>query len=183
MTAALERGLPRVPIVKAAFLLGSVAPDLPLWLLSLGGAAYYHLILGWSPAKTADFMFSYLYFHHPFWLVSHNFLHAPLILLLGIALVWQKRRNIGSPARWLYWFLLACLFHSIVDIFTHTDDGPLLFFPIDWHYRFPSPVSYWDPRYHGRIFARFELSLDGILLIYLLTRSVYKRLRRQPPTP
>lgn len=178
ITAALDRGLPRIPIVKSAFLLGSVAPDLPLWLLSLGGAVYYHLILGWSAAETADLMFTELYFHHPFWIISHNLLHAPLVLIVGMALVWQKRRNIGSRSRWLYWFLLACLLHSIVDILTHADDGPLLFFPFNWSFRFHSPVSYWDPRYHGRTFAQFERILDGILLIYLLKDSVLVRLRR-----
>lgn len=53
MTAALDKALPRVPIVKGAFLLGASAPDLPLWLLSIGGILYYHLILGWTRAETA----------------------------------------------------------------------------------------------------------------------------------
>ncbi|MBW4541248.1 MAG: hypothetical protein KME43_19230 [Myxacorys chilensis ATA2-1-KO14] len=82
MTAALDKALPRVPIVKRAFLLGAIAPDLPLWLLSIGSILYYHLILGWTRAETARLMFDDLYFHHPFWIASHNLLHSPLLLLI-----------------------------------------------------------------------------------------------------
>jgi membrane-bound metal-dependent hydrolase YbcI (DUF457 family) len=172
MTAALDKLLPRVPIHQQAFLIGSVAPDIPLWILSLGGIVYYHFILGWSLAKAFHLMFDNLYFYNPFWLAFHNLLHAPLLLLLGITLVWRKRRNIGSIYRWLFWFLLACLLHSSVDILTHADDGPLLFFPLNWSVRFHSPISYWDPRYHGREFSRFELGLDSFFILYLLRQPL-----------
>lgn len=168
MTVALDKRLPRVPIHRTAFLLGSVAPDIPLWLLSTGGIIYYHLILGWSTQAAFHLMFDTLYFHNPFWLACHNLLHAPILLFLGIAVAWKKRRNIGSPSRFLFWFLLACLFHSCVDILTHADDGPLVFFPLNWTTRFHSPVSYWDPRHYGREFSRFETILDSLLVLYLL---------------
>ncbi|WNZ23133.1 hypothetical protein HJG54_09865 [Leptolyngbya sp. NK1-12] len=179
MTAALDKALPRVPIVKSAFLLGSVAPDLPLWLLSIAGIVYYRFILGWSAAATADWMFDHLYFHDPIWIAAHNFLHAPLILLTGIGLVWRTRRNIGSRSRWLFWFLLACGLHATIDIFTHADDGPLLFFPLDWTTRFSSPVSYWDDRYYGREFQQFEIGLNVLLLLYLTAPRIDRFLRRK----
>lgn len=178
MTAALERALPRVPIVTSAFLLGSVAPDLALWLLSIGGAIYYHGILGWSVADTARMMFDYLYFQNPVWIAAHNLLHSPILLMLGLALTWRSRRNIGSLSRWLFWFFLACLFHSIVDIFTHVDDGPLLLFPLNWTTRFHSPVSYWDDRYYGKEFQQFEQLLNVVLLIYWGSPFLYRSIRR-----
>lgn len=178
MTAALEKALPRIPIVKTAFLLGSVAPDIPLWLLSIGGLVYYHWILGWSEADTFRLMFDQLYFHHPLWVISHNFLHAPIVLLAGLGIVWRSRRNIQSRSRWLFWFLLACLLHTSVDIVTHRDDGPLLFFPFDWTTRFISPVSYWDERYYGQEFQIFELSLNLFFLLYLLSPLIQRWLRR-----
>lgn len=178
MTAALEKALPRIPIVKTAFLFGSVAPDLPLWLLSIGGLIYYQAILGWSEADTFQLMFDHLYFQHPLWVIGHNFLHAPLILLTGITLVWQSRCNIGSRSRWLFWFLLACLLHSGVDILTHRDDGPLLLFPFNWTFRFISPISYWDDRYYGQEFQKFELAIDVLFLIYLLSPVFYQWLKR-----
>ena len=172
MTAGLDKAFRRVPIVKSAFLLGSVAPDIALWILSIGGIIYYHLILGWSMGETFRLMFDELYFHHPLWLGLCNLLHSPILLLSGLAIVFPRRNNIGSWERWFFWFLLACLFHTTVDIFTHADDGPLLFFPFEWSIRFNSPISYWDPRYYGREFALFELTLDLFLFIYLLSWRV-----------
>ena len=69
----------------------------------------------------------------------------------------------------------------MLDILTHVDDGPVLFFPFEWQLRFISPVSYWDPRYHGRIFGFFEHTLDAVLLLALLGPAVLRRVR--PATP
>lgn len=183
MTAALAQALPRVSIVRRAFLWGSIAPDIPLWMLSIGGMIYYSLILGWSRADVARLMFDDLYFHNPFWIASHNFLHSPLVLLVGVMLTWRSRRRINSWQRWLFWFLTACLFHSTVDILTHVDDGPLLLFPLNWTWRFRSAVSYYDHRYYGAIFHQFELLLDGILILYLLgprlSRLIHQRVFRR----
>lgn len=178
MTAALDKSLPRIPIVKSGFLLGSVAPDLPLWFLSIGSLIYYHYILGWSVANTSRLVYGELFFHHPFWIVAHNFLHSPVLLILGLIWVWRKRRCIGSTERWLFWFFVACLLHTGVDILTHVDDGPLLFFPWDWTTRFHSAVSYWDYRYYGREFSALERVLDGVLLVYLLWRPICRFVRR-----
>jgi membrane-bound metal-dependent hydrolase YbcI (DUF457 family) len=167
ITAALDKGLSRVPIHRPAFLWGSIAPDLPLWILSLGGMIYYRFILGWSMRDTFNYLFDELYFHDPLWMSCHNFLHSPVIIGLGIVLVANKRQWIGSRQRWLFWFFGACLLHSTIDIFTHADDGPLLLFPLEWSFRFNSPISYWDPRHYGREFSRFEFVLNGLLLIYL----------------
>lgn len=177
MTAAIDKALPRVPIVRSAFLLGSVAPDVPLWILSIAGIVYYRFILGWDSADVAHLLFDDLYFHHPLWLSGHNFLHSPVLLLFGLSVVWRSRRNIGSRSRWWFWFLVACLLHSTVDILTHTDDGPLLLFPLDRTIRFHSPVSYWDSNHYGRQFKLLELVLDGVLLIYLLKQQVCRFFR------
>lgn len=181
MTAALDKSLPRVPIVKRAFLLGSIAPDLPLWILSITSIGYYHFLKGWSLTETSNYVFGKLYFHNPFWIASHNFLHSPILLLLGLSLVWRSRRNIGPKSRWVFWFLLACLFHSIIDIFTHANDGPLLFFPLEWTLRFSSPISYWDTRYYGREFGLFEGVLDVVLFLYLFGARIYRYLRKVMP--
>jgi len=178
MTAALDKSLPRVPIVKSAFLLGSIAPDLPLWILSISSIIYYHFIQGWSLADTFKLVFDQLYFHNPFWIASHNFLHSPLLLLLALGFVWRWRRNIGSPSRWFFWFLIACLLHSVVDIFTHASDGPLLFFPLEWTIRFDSPISYWEPRHYGREFGMFENVLDVVLFLYLFGSRISRYVRR-----
>ncbi|MEC4892088.1 MAG: zinc dependent phospholipase C family protein [Oscillatoria sp. PMC 1051.18] len=178
MTAALDKGLPRVPIVKKAFLLGSIAPDLPLWFLFTGSIIYYHFLRGWSWEEAFNYIFGELFFQNPVWIGMHNFLHAPIVLLLGIGLLWRSRRKIGSLQRWFFWFFVACLLHSVVDILTHATDGPLLFFPFNWTFRFPSPVSYWEPEYYGNEFSKFEHWLDLVLLIYLLIRPARKLFNR-----
>jgi membrane-bound metal-dependent hydrolase YbcI (DUF457 family) len=122
-----------------------------------------------------------LYFHNPFWIASHNLLHSPILLLLLLSLLWRSRRNIGSPSRWFFWFLLACLLHSVVDIFTHADDGPLLFFPLEWTIRFHSPISYWDSQYYGNEFRIFERVLNVVLSIYLFSPRICQYLRSLIP--
>ncbi|MGF1498431.1 MAG: metal-dependent hydrolase [Elainellaceae cyanobacterium] len=178
MTVALDRTCRRIPIVKSAFLLGSVAPDLPLWLLSIGGLVYYRYLLKWETAAAFHRMFDELFFQHPLWIVPHNLLHAPLVLLVGLGIVWPARRNIGSRSRWCFWFLLACLLHSGVDILTHVDDGPLIFFPFDWQTRFRSAVSYWDDRYYAQTFQLFEQTANLGFLLYLLIPRCYRWWRR-----
>jgi hypothetical protein len=182
MTAALRKRYRRAPIPTFALLLGSVAPDIPLFLLSIGSAFYYRFIVGLSPERTFRHMYDTMYFENPGWIAGHNLLHAPVLLLTAMAVLWPHRRTPRGPGRPLFWFLVACLFHSAVDIVTHVDDGPLLFFPFDWTTRFHSAVSYWDRRYYGAQFATFELALDLALLVYLLggrtVRWLHRRLSR-----
>ena len=120
-----------------------------------------------------------LYFQDPWWIAVTSLLHAPLIILL-LGYVGHRRRDRRAGAR-LYWFALGCGLHSLIDILTHRDDGPVLLFPFEWSYRIPAPISYWDPRYGGRIFAPIELAVDLVLIGYfaaLGARALYRRLRR-----
>lgn len=184
ITASLGRSLPKLNMAKGALWLGSIAPDIPLWVLSVGGWLYYRYILAWSPEATARYLFDDLYFHNPWWIISHNALHAPLVILAGLALTWRGRQlSTASPSQsravyWWFWFFCACLLHSAIDILTHVDDGPLIGFPLDWQTRFHSPVSYWDHRYYGQEFQLFELLLNGLCLIYLLFPAGKGWLRR-----
>lgn len=179
VTAALHKGLKRrMPMVLSAVLLGSVAPDIPLFLLSTGTALYY-LSKGQDITDMHSFMFNDFFFNNPWWIIPHNLLHAPLLLLLGLALTWRYRRRLNSAARWVFWFLSATLLHTFVDLLTHATDGPLLLFPFDWSLRFHSPVSYWDPAHYGRQFFIFEMGLNVLLLSYLC-RARLKRWLVQP---
>jgi len=179
VNAALGKSLPQKAIAKSAFLLGSVAPDLPLYLLSIGALIYYHYIKGWTVGQAFRIMFDELYFQNPYWVASHNLLHSPLVLLVYLALLWRFRGRRGSRRYWWFWFFAGCLLHTALDIPTHVDDGPLLFFPLEWTIRFQSPVSYWDDRHYGREFSQFEAILDIILLAYLLIPPIFRYLRRR----
>ena len=97
------------------------------------------------------------------------------MLAVAIALLWTSRDRTGSLARWSFYFFLACLLHTALDIPTHVHDGPLLVFPLNWSIRFRSSISYWDPNYFGREFTYFELALDALLLLVLAVIPGLKR--------
>jgi len=166
ITAALAEGLQgHLPVVTTAVLAGSVAPDIPLVLLSGGTFLFERLVRRRDTSELGNLMFGRLFFTNPYWIALHNLLHAPILLLVGMLVTWRLGGPLGLR---LFWFLTAALFHTLIDIPTHAEDGPLLLFPFDWRRRFRSPVSYWDPRYHGRVFRYFELALNLVLLIYLV---------------
>jgi hypothetical protein len=180
MTAALGKGLRLERATTRAFVAGSVAPDVPLYLLSFGGWLYYHVGLGWPAGRVASEMYGQLFFRDPLWIALHNLLHSPALLGVSIAGLWLARGRVPS---WPLPFLLGCLLHSGVDIVTHHDDGPLVLFPLNWTLRLSSPVSYWDARYHGRPFGLLELLFDAGLLVYLFGPRLTKSLGARASEP
>lgn len=150
-----------------ALLIGSVLPDIPFFLLT----AVYEVYFRWVATPPVDgsimeYLHFELFYTDPVWVIGHNFFHSLVIntALLGLAL-WGSRRG-WRWARPLLWLSVGMLFHTIIDIFTHHRDGPLLFFPLNWSYRFPSPISYWEPDYYGRQFTIFEYLLDAAIVVY-----------------
>ena len=175
-TAWLGNRLKRrgVPVDSAALLAGSVLPDLPLTLISIGYVVDRRLIRRHLPDKTrCSPTYNDLYFNNPWWIAAHNILHAPLPLLVLGWVGWLLRDRVWGAR--LFWFAAGCGLHSAVDIATHVDDGPVLLFPLEWHKRFRSPISYWDPEHGGRRFGRFELLLDLVLAVSGLL--AYRRTR------
>lgn len=169
ITASLARRLARcgVPVAERALLAGSVLPDAALGALSAGYVLDRRVLRPHLPDKTlCSPTYNDLYFNNPWWIAAHNLLHAPLlILLLGTIGARFREKNWG---RRLAWFAVGCGLHALVDIFTHAGDGPVLLFPLEWHKRYRSPVSYWDPAHGGRRFRRIERLVDVALAGYLL---------------
>ncbi len=164
----------RMPIQLTAFLVGSVLPDVPLIVLTLGYFAS-RAVMGYGPE------YDQLFFHNPVWIVSYNVLHAPLdiALLAGVGcLAWQRERAWGA---WLTWFALGCGLHTTMDVFTHAADGPLLLFPFDWHLRFHSPISYWNAAYHGGLEALLEHLVDLAIVVYFALAWLARRRSVRPP--
>jgi membrane-bound metal-dependent hydrolase YbcI (DUF457 family) len=172
ITALLNEGLQARGIAadNRALILGSFMPDLPLFALSLGYLAARRRDGSVAPEdRICGPRFNTLYFHNPLWITGHNLFHAPihlaLIALIGFGL---RRRKKWGPA--LVWFAAACGLHSLIDIITHYDDGPLPLFPFNRTYRFRAPISYWDADHGGRFFAPFEHLLNLAIGLYLGTR-------------
>jgi membrane-bound metal-dependent hydrolase YbcI (DUF457 family) len=170
-----------VSISKKVFLFGAILPDIALIVLTIGFVIQNRVLAPQEIPNSQLFgdVYDAYFFYHPVWIVSHNFFHAPLILVALAALgAWGASRN----HRWgwpLFWLAVACALHTVIDIFTHRNDGPLLFFPFDWQTRFAAPVSYWDPRYGGRVFAPLEHLLDVVIVGYLTLTWWQRRTARR----
>lgn len=166
------------PIHTKAFLWGGVAPDLPLIVMTVVAAAWFMAVRGWGLGDSLGHVFRDLYFQNPFWKAANNVLQSPVMLAawLGVILVVRRRRP--AAGRMLLWFLGGVAVHVAVDILVHHDDGPLLLFPLDWSVRFHSPISYWDPRHHGRIVGIVEYVLMAGLVGYLLRYRLVRAWRR-----
>jgi hypothetical protein len=168
ITAVLGRNVFRGK--RTALLAGSVAPDLPLGLLTVGYVLDRRLVRPHLPDKTrCSPTYNDLYFNNPWWIAAHNSLHAPLPLLaLGLIGYYWRRTGWGN---WLFWFAVGCAGHTAVDLLTHADDGPVLTFPLGWRTRFHSPISYWDAAHYGRTFRLLEHLLDVLLVLYLWRKN------------
>ena len=185
ITAVLVHKTPhRRKIHTTALLIGSILPDLPLLLLTVAYEIYYRwLATPPTDSSIMEYLHFDLFFNDPVWIVSHNFFHSLIInlLLLGAGFVGIKRGwRWGRP---LFWFCIGTIFHTLIDIFTHHSDGPLLFFPLNWTYRFVSPISYWEGAYYGRAFTIFEYTLDILLIAYFVWVWRKRGHSPEPQTP
>ncbi len=177
LTAVLGDRLKKkeITISNKALLIGSFLPDVPLLLLTIG----YAISRQFNPDIPDEFIFGpnydRLYFENPWWILGHNLFHAPLLIMLYGTIGWFAMKRGRNWGKVLFWFAIGCGFHSVIDIFTHVHDGPVLFFPLNWTYRFAAPISYWDPEHGGRIFAPLEHLLVLIMLLYFATNWWRKR--------
>jgi hypothetical protein len=137
MTAIVNRVLKKHTthqVQSIPFLIGSFAPDIVLMILTI---AYIMQRQATTPREMFGPEFDTLYFTNPVWIIGHNLLHAPLMILTYASIgAWFGLRQGRQWSKWLFWFALGCGFHSLVDILTHHNDGPLVFFPFDWQTRF-----------------------------------------------
>ncbi len=145
---------PMVPTVLLAALLGGLAPDIPMFVV----VAWSSQILGIPEHE----VFGQLYFSEAWqsiFAIDHGFF------------VWG---SLFGCAVWRGSILLRAFagsggLHAFADFLTHNDDARRQFWPLtDWVFR--SPISYWDTRYYGDIFALFEFGLVLVLTCFLLWR-------------
>ncbi|MBN8590599.1 MAG: metal-dependent hydrolase [Anaerolineae bacterium] len=161
-----------------AFLLGSVLPDFPFAVLTLLYSAYYKWFGSLPPNSTSnvmEYLHFELFFRDPVWIIGHNTFHSLVvnISLLMIGVIGMRYRSYWGFT--LFWLSAGMGIHTVIDVFTHTNDGPLIFFPINWTFRFRSPVSYWEPDHFGATFMIIEYSVDAAIVTYLLARWMWYR--------
>lgn len=181
ISAAIIKKTGRKDIPTSAFLWGSIMPDIPLGLLSVGSFVYFRYFTEQNVDSFMPKTFGELYFNNPWWIAGHNFLHSPTALIIYVIFLWRFLKQPNTRGHWWLWFVFGCMTHSVNDIFTHFDDGPVLFWPFDWHTRFYSPISYWDKAHYASQFFFVEVGINIILLGYLflpkLIQQITKRFR------
>ena len=156
--------------------LGAVAPDVPMLVFY----AWERLVRGVSEGR----IWSERYFD-PGWQVVFDIPSSiPLLLVaLGIAVMVGRRdqATVGGLGRAApsggtdglrtapALFIASMIVHALGDLPLHREDAHRHFFPFsDW--RFISPVSYWDPEYHGGYAALGEVVLVVAVSVFLFRR-------------
>jgi len=148
--------LPHKPGLRAtsALLLGAVLPDLPMVVFygyqKIAGRAEQEI---WAKATG-------LYFDSDWQLLFNWFNSLPLALVVMLV-CWRMH--------WQWGLLCAAsaALHMLCDLPLHNDDAHAHFLPFT-HWKFISPVSYWDFKHWGWIAAPVELTLTMAGSLYLL---------------
>lgn len=164
-------------MIAGAAIVGALLPDASLFVM-------------WGIAKARGIPESVVWrewYYSDFWqqigAVSNS---LPLFLTVAIVAWWaggrfrviadsnsdltpsRRRLNNGWP-RLLLVLSNAALMHVICDFPLHHNDGHPHFWPFS-NWIFSSPVSYWDPAHHGRIWSVIEMVLAAVLIAILWRR-------------
>jgi hypothetical protein len=135
---------------------GALTPDLPM-------VAFY-LYQRIAAIASEQRIWEEVYFE-AHWQTFFDAFNSLPLALVGAAVAWRFAR----PG-WLAFFLSVGL-HCLADLPLHREDAHGHFFPFsDW--RFVSPVSYWDPRFHGGWVTAAELTLVVVGAFALGRRSL-----------
>ena len=139
--------------IFAAVLIGAILPDLPIMLFY----AWESLVMNSAESE----IWSELYFKPGWQNFFDTFNSLPLIVVLLALGTYFKKQLISVLA-------LSMALHVLLDLPFHHDDAHRHFFPFaDW--RFFSPVSYWDPKYHGDIMhiVQIVIVIIGLVVLWL----------------
>ena len=144
----------------SALLTGAILPDAPMFL-------FYAVVKAMGSAEKE--IWNRLYFQGGWQLFFDIFNSAPLFLFILAIAVWRKQ---------LWWslFSASALLHVACDFPLHHDDSHRHLLPLS-HFRFASPISYWDPKHYGIPIAITEALLTVCASIFLLLKSDGKLVR------
>ena len=142
---------PVYPGAALSIVVGAILPDMPIF------AMYFWA--KWVHRQPERVIWTETYYQ-PLWQnLTHGFHSIPL-KMIAIAIAYY----LG------YWqltiLLVSALAHSFLDFPVHNDDAHRHFYPFS-NYRFISPISYWNPKYHGRVVSFIERLLVLSATIYL----------------
>lgn len=140
-----------LPEDRPIVLLGALLPDLPV-------LAFYFVcrfILGFAD----DEIWQDIYYRDRWFNLFATFHSIPLTAGLGVL-------GVALGLHWVALLGASMCLHNIADLPLHAKDAHRHFFPFS-NYRFKSPVSYWNPKYWGRVAAAGEMMLMVACSVYL----------------
>lgn len=141
----------------SAIAAGAVLPDLPIFV--------FYFVEKLLRQRPESVIWGYTYFHDGWQNFIDAFNSLP-ILTLGWVVSWLAKVRTGTMV------MTSMILHIAEDLPLHHDDAHRHFFPLsDW--RFHSPVSYWDPHYHGDIVSWLE-----IVLVLIGSAILFRRYRQ-----
>lgn len=147
--------------VNAGAAVGAALPDAPIFLL--------FVVARYALGQPSSQIWTRTYFE-PGWQLAIDLLHSVPLALVGLGVARWRRSAAGQA------IFLSMLLHSALDLPVHTDDAHRHFLPLS-EWRFHSPVSYWDPRSHGRLVAAAEIAV-ALLLSVRVFRLLTARVAR-----
>jgi hypothetical protein len=149
-------------------LVGAVLPDVPIFVL------FAVATFVWRQPQAVIWADTYF---RPGWQHAVDAVHS--LPLLGAAfaatfVAWGPARRTpagaadagaapGTVRRWVRVAAASALLHAGADLLVHAEDAHRHLWPLSG-WRFASPVSYWDPRHHGRVFVVAECAAALALL-------------------
>lgn len=144
------------PQLNLLVVISAILPDIPIFVFY-----FFAKYIDRLPEKQ---IWSEAYYQ-PVWQNLIATFHSIPLALIG----WAIARYYGKPIVEL--FCLSLLWHSLLDLPVHSEDAHRHFFLFS-NYRFISPISYWDPKHHGKVVALVEL-----LLVLVATVRVFPFVR------
>ena len=139
-------------------LIGSLLPDVPMFI--------FYFVERFVLATPMPTIWRVSYFE-PGWQAFIDTFNSVPFMLMALWVAWRLRNQ------FMILLMLSMLLHVACDLPLHHDDGHRHLFPfLDW--RFESPVSYWDPRYFGRIASGIEALLVLACCWVLYIRHVHR---------
>lgn len=135
-------------------IIGAILPDAPMFV--------FYFVEKVIKRQPESIIWSQAYYQ-PHWQNLIDFFNSVPLILAGFLLC------IWLDSNWGKLFFASMMLHILGDFPLHHDDAHRHFLPFT-HWRFISPISYWDPRHHGHIISRIEI-LTVIITGFILMNT------------
>jgi len=160
---------------SSGFLIGSIIPDALLTIITIicGLIDVSRGTFSGPDGRESSLMwilFDDWFFNNPWIIAAQQLFHSPFLVAIFILVAYLLWKRGIKGAGWFFWLSCGAMLHTLVDIPVHHDDGPLLFWPLNWDIRYISPISYWDSAHFGIPTGLYDIYLIIAFIAILLTK-------------